>query len=246
MSCEWPVDRSCLPALPADNDPEYQERVDRMNMATDTAVMVLWQLTGQQFGICPTSVRPCPTGPRYPDYGVREAYWSLLFWSGEHWFTGNCGCVGRCQLSGPAMVHLPGPVADVTKVQIGDTVLDPSEYVLEQNRLYRKGGAAWPSQNLGRPIGETGTWVVEYTKGLPVPPGGDKMAGILAQEFIRACDNDGDCRIPRTVVQISRQGVSHVFDATKMLANGKTGLAEVDLWLNAINPYHLLSRPTVI
>ena len=72
------------------------------------------------------------------------------------------------------------------------------------------------------------------------------MAGILAQEFIRACDNDGDCRIPRTVVQISRQGVSHVFDATKMLANGKTGLAEVDLWLNAINPYHLLSRPTVI
>lgn len=251
MSCEWPVDRTCLPDLPDPGDdpdnptPEYLAALERRGKAEDTAVMVLYFLTGQQFGQCPTTVRPCPTRPRYLANGMREAYWDLLFWDGSHWFTGNCGCVGRCQLTGPSMIHLPGPVSSVTKVQIGDVVLPESDYTLEQNRLYRRGGAAWPSQNVGKPLGEEGTWSVEYLKGLPVPAGGERMAGVLAQQFIAACDG-GECRLPRSVVQVSRQGVNHVFDPSKMLANGKTGLEDVDLWLNALNPYHLLAAPTVI
>jgi hypothetical protein len=40
--------------------------------------------------------------------------------------------------------------------------------------------------------------------------------------------------------------VSHVFDPTKMLGSGYTGLPEVDSWLSAVNPHHLLAAPRVI
>lgn len=245
MACTWDVDRGCLPDLPEPDADDYDAAVDQQNMAVDTAVMVLYQLTAQQFGLCPVMARPCPTpSPRcYP--GMRPYTQELLFWDGAHWFNGSCGCAGRCQLDGPGVVHLPGPVDSVTAVTIGDVVLDESEYTVEGDRLYRRGGKAWPSQNLGRPLGESGTWGVEYVKGYPPPAGADKMAGMLALEFLNACDGS-ECRIPRSVIQTSSRGVTHTFDATKMLANGKVGIPEIDLWLNAINPYHLLRAPSVI
>lgn len=251
MSCDWPVDRTCLPDLPAEPDdassPEdlaaYAAAVSRENMATDTAVLVLWRFTAGQFGICDTTVRPCPErgGPR------DRRPWSqvLLWWDGEHWSNGSCGCIGRCRQSGPGMVHLPGPVQEVTAVTIGDEVLDESLYVVEGDVLFRRMGKAWPSQDLSRPLGETGTWSVDYTRGVPVPAGGAKMAGLLAQEFIAACDG-GECRLPRTVVSTTRQGVTHVFDATKLMELGYTGLTEVDTWLAAVNPHHLMQAPVVL
>jgi len=245
VTCTWDVDRRCLPPLPDPDDDGYQAAADRQNTAVDTAVMVLYQLTGQQFGQCPLTVRPCPIRDYGRGYNVRPWSQTLLYWDGSHWFNGNCGCRGRCSRTGPGIVHLPGPVGSITAVTIADEVLDPSEYVAEGNYLYRRGGRSWPSQDLGRPLGETGTWSVDYLRGLPQPAGADVMAGSLALEFINACEG-GDCRIPRSVVSISRQGVNHVFDATKMLASGKTGLENIDLWINAINPYHLLQAPSVI
>lgn len=251
MSCDWPVDRSCLPELPAepadgaepDELAEYARAVSRENMATDTAVMVLWALTARQFGICDTTVRPCPPGG-----GPRDRRpWSqpLLWWDGEHWSNGSCGCAGRCRQSGPGAVHLPGPAVSIDYLVFGDQVQPEDSYVLEGNTLFRVGGKAFPDQDLGRPIGEPGTWYVDYQRGQPVPPGGDKMAGLLAKEFIAACDGE-DCRLPRTVVQTTRQGVTHVFDATKLLAAGFTGLTEVDTWLAAVNPHHLMQAPVVL
>ncbi|QYC54268.1 head-to-tail adaptor [Mycobacterium phage Allegro] len=261
MSCDWPVDRSCFDDLPPEPEPpgdgaseqeqaayaaavaEREALIQRRNMAEDTAVMVLWAFTGRQFGLCETTVRPCPGGGGPRD--MRPWSQPLLWWDGTHWLNASCGCVGRCQVSGPGVVHLPSPAAEVLAVTLGDTVLDESEYVLEGNALYRRGGKAWPSQDLGRPLGERGTWSVQYLRGLPVPAGGDKMAGLLAKEFVSACDG-GVCRLPRTVVQTTRQGVTHVFDATKLLDLGYTGLTEVDTWLAAINPHHLQQAPVVL
>lgn len=249
MTCEWPVDRGCFDDLPPGPDDQgydeatYTAALADQSMAEDTAVMVLNHLTAGIYGLCPAVVRPCPTGG--PPNGMRPWTQTLLWWDGAHWFNAGCGCVGRCRLDGPGVVHLPGPVATVDVVTLGTTVLDDSDYTVEGDRLYRRGGKAWPSQDRGRPLGEQGTWSVEYTRGRPCPAGTAKMVGLLAQEFISAC-RGGACRLPASVVQVTRSGVTHTFDATKMLANGKVGIPEIDLWLNALNPYHLLAPPSVI
>lgn len=254
MSCDWPIDRTCLPALPdlPDNPTTEQQEayalaLSRQNAAEDLAVGVLWALSGRQFGACETTARPCPNdwttqwgmGPFLSPY-VR------LLDSG-FWVDSPCGCgSGACVVSGPRVVHLPGPVAAIVSVTIAGVVLDASGYQLEGDALYRKGGASWPRQDLGRPLGENGTWSVTYTRGLPVPPGVDRLAGILAKEFISACGGGGSCRLPKTVVSTTQRGVTHVFDPSKILAAGKTGLSEVDQWLAAVNPNHLLAAPSVL
>lgn len=242
MSCDWPVDRTCLPDLPAEDDPGYDAALARQSENEDTAVMVLWSLSGRQFGLCETVVRPCP------ERGLSRNPWSeaIVFWDGGNWQATSCGCIGRCRQSGPGMIHLPGPANAVAAVQLGADVLDPSEYKLQDNVLYRTGGKAWPSQNLGRPTPETGTWSVTYDRGVPVPPGGARNAGILAREFVAACSDDSECRLPRNVTAVTRQGVSYqIYNPNDMYAAGKTGLADVDMWLAAVNPHALLTAPTV-
>ena len=251
MPCDWPVDRTGFDALPAigpggEDDPsqEWLDAVAKRNANEDTAVLVLWRLTGERFGVCPTTVRPCPTFNPVSRYGPTWGG-SMLWWNGAGWETTGCGCSGRCITSGPGMVHLPGPVAAITKVTIGDVVLDPSAYRVEGNVLYRTGAAAWPSQNLGRPMGDPNTWSVEYTRGEAVPAGGALMAALLTKEFMAACSGN-PCRLPKTVVSTTRQGVTHQFDPTKLLAAGLVGIAELDQWIHAVNPNHLMRAPSVI
>lgn len=252
MSCDWPIDRSCLPDLPTLGDTPTDEEqaaydlaLQRRNDAEDTAVHVLWALSGRQFGVCETTARPCPT------YAVsaHSFTWAgspfVLTLDSGRWVNWPCGCVGSCSVSGPRVVHLPGPVQTVSAVTVAGEALDVDTYALEGDALYRVGGW-WPRQDLGRPLGEANTWSVTYTRGNPPPPGTAKLAGLLAKEFIAACTPGQKCTLPRTVVSTTQRGVTHVFDASKLLAAGKTGLPEVDLWLAALNPNHLQEQPVVL
>jgi hypothetical protein len=46
---------------------------------------------------------------------------------------------------------------------------------------------------------------------------------------------------------VSRQGVTYrAYDPAVIYASGKTGLAEIDGWLAAVNPNALTAAPTVI
>lgn len=252
MSCDWPIDRACLPEPPNLGDeptPEEQAAYDlavaQRSSAEGLAVHVLWALSGRQFGVCEATVRPCPP-LGYP----RST--SIALWDGTGWATAGCGCVGNCVRSGPSMVHLPGPVATPTddhplEVTIAGETLDPAEYVVEGDVLYRRGGKSWPGQNLARPLGESGTWSVTYWRGTPVPPGVDRLTGLLAKEFLAACHGDEKCRLPRNVAQIARQGVTYRYELASVIhAAGKTGLPEVDLWLAAVNPNKLAAGPVVL
>lgn len=248
-ACEWPVDRTCLPDLPvlgADPTPEQQAAYDAAlaarTAAEDMAVMILWSLSGRRFGVCATTVRPCPQGLLRPG-GTTSS--PVVAWNGSDWINECCGCAGRCQLGGPRAVHLPGPAISVDSVTIGDELLEPTEYTLEGNVLYRV-GASWPSQHLGRPLGEAGTWSVTYRRGNPVPDGVGTLVGLLAGEFLAACSGE-KCRLPRNVTGVTRQGVSYqVYDPGSIYSSGKTGLAEVDLWLAAVNPNHLQAASVVL
>lgn len=243
----WPVDRSEFPALPDETDPGYAQAVLEQRAAADLAVAVLWALTGRQWGLYEHTVRPCrsefPTWPGLASGGVTSY---LLSWEGDRWIGWSCGCVGACKVSGPRAVHLPGPVHSVTEVKIAGAVVPPAGYVVENNVLYRV-GAPWPVQDLGRPIGEARTWAVTYLRGIPVPESFTALTGLLAKEFLAALDNEGRCRLPRTVTTASRQGVTYrAYDPQVIYANGKTGLPEIDLVLAAVNPNALMSAPTVV
>lgn len=252
--CDWPIDRGCLPSLPALSDPPtaeeqaaYDIALAQRNAAEDLAVYVLWALSGRQFGVCPVITRPCPPRRNLDRY---QYDWPITAFYGlseldRYQLVSGCGCAGWCRDGGPSMLHLPGPVQSVTAVTINGVVLDDDEYRLQGDVLYRLGGI-WPSQDLGRPAGEDGTWTVEYMQGTPPPAGTAKLVGLLAKEFIAAC-TDGKCRLPRNVTNVSRQGVSFdMFNPNDIYDSGKTGLPEVDMWLAAVNPHHLACAPEVL
>ena len=254
----WPVDRTCAPLPDLPDTPTEQEQaaydaaLASRNANEDVAVSVMWALSGRQFGGEPMMVRPSPRlGWPAPLY--MHARWSSATDAGWlPWQPVSCGCHGQCRWTAGTYVHLPGPVYPPTDddpiiVTIGGAVLEPDQYVLEGDVLYRVGGKVWPGQNLALPLGEPGTWSVQYRRGRPLPAGVDKLTGLLAKEFITACDGGGaKCRLPRTVVSTTQRGVTHVFDPSKLLAAGKTGLPEVDAWLSAVNPNRLMMASEVL
>lgn len=262
MGFEWPVNRDCYseplgdPPTPPDDEEglpayevalaEYQRRAAAQSEAEDTAILVLWRLTGEQFGIQQVTVRPCPPS------GWPQSPYVPLF-ADEGWGHSHCGCqsVMRCQHSGPSMIHLPGPVAPPTDdeplvVTVAGVVMDPGEYVLEGDVLYRRNQKMWPTQNLARPLGEPGTWSVSYRQGRPVPAGGATMAGRLARQFMLACSGSDECELPSSLRQTTRRGASHSFDPTSILDAGLTGITAIDHWINGLNPNHLLRAPEVL
>lgn len=251
MTCSWPIDRTCLPDLPELTDPPsdaYLAALETRNAAEDLAIHVLWALSGRQFGACEVTVRPCPT--RFGALWGPLPY--MLTRTDGHWVNWPCGCLGACELSGPRVVHLPGPVTpptvdDPITVTIAGETLPEGDYALEGDVLYRVGGV-WPAQNLGAPLGESDTWAVTYRHGILPPNGTAKLAGLLAREFLIACtDSDEECRLPSNVTQVNRRGVSYaVYNPNDIYTNGKTGLAEIDSWLAAINPHHLAAAPSVL
>lgn len=247
MPFVWPVDRHDFPPLPDLTDPPtpaYIQAVMERNDAENLAVAILYRLTGRQFGLHSHTVRPCVSRPSLRSGGVTSY---LVSWEGDHWINVACGCQGTCTRSGPRMVHLPGPVVSVSEVKVGDVALPADGYVLEGNVLYRVGGP-WPRQDLSRPLGEANTWSVTYERGIPVPPEFRQLTGILAKEILVALDDaDDECRLPRTVTVASRQGISYrAYDPAVIYANGKTGIAEIDLVIASINPHAVMAPPSVI
>jgi hypothetical protein len=249
VSFEWPIDRTGLPPLqtppPDPVTEEYTKALNEHRAAASLAATVMWALSGRQFGIYEHTVRPCRQSPlNHHGSGPVTSY--VVSWEGSYWLNLPCGCAGGCRLTGPNVVHLPGPVVEVTEVKIADAVLSPLVWVLEGDRLYRR-ESAWPRQDLNRPLGDANTWSVTYRRGIAVPEGVAQLTGLLAKEFLEAINNEGRCRLPRTVTTASRNGVTYrVYDPAKIYANGKTGMPEIDLWLAAVNPHHLMASPSVV
>lgn len=246
MTFTWPIDRSRFPALPEVTDPlseAYIRAASEQIAAAQLAVTIMHALSGRQFGLYRHTVRPCRQGHRGVVSGVTSY---LLSWEGDRWVNWPCGCVGGCERSGPRLVHLPGPVHAIVEVTIAGAVQDESSYTVEDNVLYHK-ITPWPFQDLGRPLGEPNTWAVTYERGIAVPAGVAELTGLLATEILAALNNEGRCRLPRTVTTASRQGVTYrAYDPGEIYANGKTGIPEIDLWLSAVNPRALAAPPSVL
>lgn len=212
--------------------------------AKAAAVAYLWNWTGRRYGLCPVTIRPARVDcPESTYAGGRVTGWTPVLVGGV-WRNVTCGtCVGSCGCDDDVTaIRLPGPVDSVETVTIDGDVLDQAAYRVDNHGiLVRQDGGRWPRcQDLTEPAGETGTWTVAYTWGVPVPVGGQIAGGLLACEMAKALVGDGDCQLPERVQTITREGVTVGFlDAFDGLDAGRTGIWAVDAWVASV-----MDRPT--
>jgi hypothetical protein len=133
----------------------------------------------------------------------------------------TCGIMHRIRLRGK-------PVTSVIKVEVNGCALNPTEYVLLDHSVL---GFLTPAACCG------GCVTVRYRYGGNIPTSGKFAAIKLANELVESLDPDGHCKLPERVTSISRQGVSWtLLDPQDFLADGRTGIYEVDLFLKTHNP----------
>lgn len=159
--------------------------------------------------------------------------------------TCRCPHRGACSCTVDA-IELPRyPVTAITEVLIDGDVVDPDRYRVDGYRYLvwqpesdTAPRQAWPRwQRLDRPTTEADTFSIEFTWGTLPPVDGVMSAAVLAAELslINAPAGVGECRLPRRVTTMVRQGVTiAVLDPMTLFADGRTGLPEVDLWLGSL------------
>lgn len=226
--------------------------------AVELATEVVWALSGRQFGLCEVTLRPCRrecTSFPWPGDGTYAGNWTQ--WAGSgwinptliagQWFNVVCGrCTTECSCSSISEVVLPAPVAEVVQVKIDGVVVSGSDYRLDNDRLLVLLNGEWPHCNdLALPDTEVGTWSITARYGDDVPEGGKWAVGELACELMKALAGE-DCRLPRNVTQLVRQGVTIDFPpVAELMARGQTGLYLVDQFIATWNPNGLRRRSGV-
>lgn len=248
--CSWTIDTACCP------DWETLPPAAQSN-GIAWATYILWALTGRRYGPCSVTVRPC--GPKCQGFGGYMT-WPVgspgLSGAGGPWMTPfidngiwrNCVCAGGCSCEAACQVLLQGPVAVVDEVMVDGLILDPSAYRLDNGViLVRTDGECWPDcQDMSLANDAVGAFAVTYQRGTAVPRAGQIAAGELACEFAKACAGNGECQLPGQLASLSRNGVDvQMVDPSTFLDDGLTGLPNVDLWIRAVNPRRLASRPRV-
>jgi hypothetical protein len=232
--CSWPV-IACGCELDEESgvDPNPQ-----IQQAIEYASYVLWALSGRQFGCCSLTFRPCVP----PGLLGADSPWGARLVDGR-WInlpcrscSSGCGCANLCE------VRLPlRPVCSVAEVVADGVVLGEADWRIEGGSwlVLSEGVPCFPrEQDLSLPLGEPGTWGITYSYGTEPPVAGQRAAGALACEIIKACDPEAGSCLPKRTQTIVRQGISAVLiDPMEFFDRQRTGIYEVDLFLAAANPH---------
>jgi hypothetical protein len=221
--------------------------------AVQAASDVLYALTGRHLGTCQLTIRPCRRS-ELGSFPFWSRWWDMTIWPRPVFFDGiwynlTCGgCANDCSCAFLSQVELPSPVADVLQVKVDGVVLPSTAYRVDNYRLLvRTDGGQWPRcNNLALSDAASGTWSVTLTYGEQVSTLGQMALGELATEFAKLLACDSDCRIPRNVQQLVRQGVTQNFlDPNMVYADGRLGLYLCDLFIQTENPHRLVSASQV-
>lgn len=256
----WEPDEDCL-KLPANITPEQKQFYQRI------AAEVLYMRTGQRFGrSCSVEVRPCyggcdgsngdgwwfsgpvPLGYNGPFYPYRGADGGIRNWRG-------CSCGDRCHC-GPELcqIELPGPIFDITAIQIDGVTIDSICYVAYDGRyltlkteafrarhpeLADKYSDCWPTcQDFTKTSPNVGTWSISYSTGVAAPFMGQAAVSELMNHFAGMCSGCGcgtDTR--KNLQRLSRQGVDMEFaDPQQVFQDDRIGLPICDLFVQTYNP----------
>lgn len=221
--------------------------------AIQAASEILWSLTGQRFGTCTVTLRPCRESCYGGSWLEEHGWWQFGSYPTPAWFQGawfniGCGgCSGGCSCTEISELRLPGPVASIDEVMIDDVVLDSSVYTVQNwNLLVRTDGGQWPLCNDFSQLSGTGVWTVTASFGEGVPIMGRIAVGELASEIAKYLLCDDECQLPAGVQQITRQGVSMTFnEISAVLDAGLVGLPMSDRFIKTVNPHGLQSPSAV-
>lgn len=257
MDTCFPADWSC--ALTDDEldalDPDLRARVEGMAWAT------LQSLTAYQIAPCPVLIRPCATGCQPPGgYLIAPVRMSGSFAgvlpgfpgrtphvsTGGVWVNsclcenGDCSCTQLCE------AILPGPVGGIVEVWLDGVLLPADSYRVDNgNRLVSLDpDVCWPAcQDMMADHDEEGAFSVLYYQGFAPDAMVAYAAGVLANEFLKACEGK-KCRLPAGVSRVTRQGVTYEITAGSF-PGGFTGIQEVDTVIRLFNPLGLTQAPVV-
>lgn len=207
----WATEADLCP--PCDGyDFDAQLLDDMLAFASD----VLYRLSGRRFaGSCQDTVRPVLCGCR----------------------STSCSCENLSQISLGQY-----PITEVTEVKVdGETLVADVDYRVDNFRwlvrLPDEDGSRnhWPSrQRLDLASSEEDTFEVTFTYGVPPPTAGRLAAAELACHLALACVGSDDCRLPKRVRSVSRQGVTiDTVDPQTFLEKGRIGLTLCDIFLTA-------------
>lgn len=190
--------------------------------AIEVASDILYRFSGQQWpGLCTETMRPVRIG--LPPGSVRPFLPVYL-------------------ASADILVLPRATVTGITQVLI-DGVAFTDFLLYNPNWLVRTDNELWPrAQRLDLATTAVDTWSITYAYGEEPPEGGQHSARILTTELVKACVSDTTCRIPTGAVSLTRRGVTYDLSAVE----GRTGLADVDLWLSSVNPQSRTRRARVI
>lgn len=178
--------------------------------AVDVASEILFNLSGRVYrGICTTTRSLCL--------------------SCRHCLPVACSCepVNGIDLG------IAAPVWGAWDVIADGVTLPASAYVVHDKRyLVRVDGQAWPSSTTQERLLDPSTFRATWAYGRAIPAGARKAAQLFATEIAKLCVGDATCQIPQRVQSVNREGMSFtILDSMKMIEEGRTGLALVDLWL---------------
>jgi len=211
--------------------------------AAVNASNLLYALSGRQFpGVCEATIRPFEPGwgcrhisnlPRMVGMGLTLDSW-MASTNG-----GSC-CPGGILLG----VY---PVRDILSIKIDGTVLNPTEYRVDDRRwLVRPGKIFWPAwQRLDLDDNQPATFSVTCTHGADPPADGIEAAVALAAELAKSIAGLPN-RLPQRATRVSRQQVTiDLRDVNAFVKEGLVGIFEVDVFIRAYNPAKQTRRPMV-
>lgn len=250
------VDTCTLWAEQADMPSPCDDYQTDQNLADDmlqAASNILYRLTARRWpGVCADTVRPC-VRRIYEEWGADQRRRIEGRWPWRLWPACGCQTGRRCGHTTLDEITLGGePVISVTEVRIDGSVLSSDAYRIDDNRwLVRIDGQDWPtSQDLAAdPATDDDTFQVEFTYGADPPVDGKHAAAVLACELYKAAQPEdlGECRLPRRLQSLTRQGVDMVVsDTMEFVGEGRTGLPEVDFFIQSANPHQLRRNATVL
>lgn len=234
---DWPFNARCdLVAMKLDDEDQA--------LAAQLATDWLWSLSGRRFGTRavvdrPAAVYACALNS-YPSF--LQSVFGAQGWPFD--YDPRTGIRVWRQI-----VELDRDAVSVESVVITDslgvtTTVDPATYRLEGNYLVRQDGTEWPlTQNMVAADGTANTWHVAYTRGIPVPAGGQVAAGLLVCEFAKMIVGDASCKLPYNTTSTTRSGRTIALDVSKALRT--TGIQQVDQWVAEVNPAGMREPPQV-
>jgi len=210
--------------------------------AAKVASQLLFQLSGRKYSGVTTVTERYVCATRGHNYGLARGTTTAALVNGDvqnipltaydFYETASDGITtgSRLRLRGK-------PVTKVHAIRdhLGE-IINPNYYYLSDHSVIQPvRGVPWRPCNVE----------VTYTYGVEAPAMGKMAARMLAIEFCKMWSGE-DCELPQRVTSIARQGVSYtILDPQEFVAQGRTGIYFVDLFLKSVNPDGAKNRARV-